>query len=664
MPTEIFQGIIQPFPSITVDYFAGLRHCVEAFFLSHCHTDHIKGVHSDEFKQLLNERPGAKIYCTLVTAQLLLKRNKDLDHLTPHFVHVTEGEWMTVLLGNSSLNVRTIPAHHCLGSVMFLFEDSTSSALYTGDFRYNETSHREEMKAHLSSSSRASVNHLYLDTTFYTPREPLFHSFPSRRESELAVIDLVKQWRSSNPAGKVHIDVTVGWENIFKAVSEFFDCDVVITEEHCEEYEDIKDVIFYLVKESLSKASDWLHVNKTNKACTLCEGPDRVMKIRPSVQWLKHNKRPDESSLVYNKSGDEWYVTHSMHSSYNELQQFIQLVDAEKVHAIALPHGVKDEEMRWEMRRCWKSTTVNKTTDLNNKTTDLNNKTTDLNNKVKSAASNNRAAAPKVESESEGGMVSSESDDIPMGDYPTPLKDRSVQEKAFESPITPPSLMELASSLEGLDVSPQKRHRVKRCTKKRTNRQIFDRDSGNSSQEEDTKKRKRRQIKIDINSSENDVGSFIDALGKPEALQGSSRDVESFDSRFEDMLYADILKAEQFTKEGATPPSSLEVSLELATEQPQIKVEHAADNTEQMDLLYDSCDDMFNMEHVKTPEVKLQVNDAQLDWMFDSPPGNSPPASSSWAPTTTTTSTTSANIEAARLQSLEEVYRIFNDSDS
>ena len=40
MPTEIFQGIIQPFPSITVDYFAGLRQSTEAFFLSHCHTDH------------------------------------------------------------------------------------------------------------------------------------------------------------------------------------------------------------------------------------------------------------------------------------------------------------------------------------------------------------------------------------------------------------------------------------------------------------------------------------------------------------------------------------------------------------------------------------------------------------------------------------------------
>ena len=42
---------------------------------------------------------------------------------------------------------------------------------------------------------------------------------------------------------------------------------------------------------------------------------------------------------------------------------------------------------------------------------------------------------------------------------------------------------------------------------------------------------KRRQIKIDIHATEDDVGSFIDALGKPEALQGSSRDVESFDSR-------------------------------------------------------------------------------------------------------------------------------------
>jgi len=246
-----------------------------------------------------------------------------------------------------------------------------------------------------------------------------------------------------------------------------------------------------------------------------------------------------------------------------------------------------------------------------------------------------------------------------------------------ESPITmsPPSLMELASSLEGLDVSPQKRARVKRCTKKRTNRQIFDRDSGNSSQEEEKLvKKKRKNVtgshthRVDITKpGEHDVGSVIDALGKPDTL-GSSRDVESFDSRFEDMLYADILKAEQFAKESATPPSSLEVSLELKEEcdQPQIKVKAASTEqslkqaAEQADLLYDSCDDMFNMEHVKTPEPasvkpKIEVNNSALDWMFDSPPKNSSPAGEGKA---------SSSTDWASNARMEEVYRIFNDSDS
>lgn len=658
MQTEIFQGVIEPFPSITVDYFAGIRQRTEAFFISHCHTDHIKGVDSNEFRQLLNDKPTAKIYCTLVTAQLLVKRNKDLAHLAPHFVYVTEGEWMTVMLDSSTLNVLTIPAHHCLGSVMFLFEDSISSALYTGDFRYTEARHREEMRGFLSSSSRPSLDHLYLDTTFYTPREPLFHSLPSRAQSEAAVIQLVKEWRSSHPAGKVHIDVTVGWENIFIAVAESFDCDVVVTDEHYEEYKDINDVIFHLVKESVSKSCDWLHVNKTNKECTLCVG--KVMKIRPSVQWMKHNARVDEASITYNKTGDEWYVTHSMHSSYKEIQQFIQLVGADKVHAIAVPDGMTNEEMKAEMRKCWKSTGVSTGVST-------------VNNGASVSAIRQPDKKPSVaraETDSDGGEVSTESDDVPMGDYPSPLKDPPPQDK--ESPITmsPPSLVDLASSLEGLDVSPQKkRPRVKRCTKKRNNRQTFDSiDSGNSSQEDEVLvKRKRRQIRVDI-SSENDVGSVIDALGKPSTL-GSSRDVESFDSRFEDMLYADILKAEQFTKDRATPPSSLDVSLELSTDPPPMReavVEGVEENnTEQQDLLYDSCEDMFfNMEHVKTPEPgtirphNMQVNDSQLDWMFDSPPGNS-----NWVPSTTSASLANTSTAEAR-PTREDVYKIFNDSDS
>ena len=252
MANDVFQGKIEGFPEISVDYFLASRlHC-KNFFLSHCHTDHIKGLDSQEFKSLL-QSTLVKIYCTQVTASLVMRRSK-LEYLSSSFIYLEKDESYTLhVTPDETINVTILDAYHCPGSVMFLFSRGGQSALYTGDFRLTKdlTLHETIKDIHIDS--------LYIDTTFFCPKVPTFHEFPSRKESEEAVIRFVVREKEKNASVEIHVDVTPGWENIFTALANHFDCDVQASGNLYDQYADIEDIMFYL---TLKKS--WIHVNQTN----------------------------------------------------------------------------------------------------------------------------------------------------------------------------------------------------------------------------------------------------------------------------------------------------------------------------------------------------------------------------------------------------------------
>ena len=191
MTSDVFQGKIEGFAEISVDYFLGRSlHC-STFFLSHCHTDHIKGLDSQEFKSLLQQKQ-VKIYCTHITASLVLKRSK-LKYLASSFIHLEKDESYTLHVSHDeTVNVTLLDANHCPGSVMFLFSKDGCNALYTGDFRVNK------YLAINDAIKDVQLNYLYIDTTFFSPKIPIFHNFPSREESEDAVVRFVLREKEKN----------------------------------------------------------------------------------------------------------------------------------------------------------------------------------------------------------------------------------------------------------------------------------------------------------------------------------------------------------------------------------------------------------------------------------------------------------------------------------
>ena len=343
--SDVFQGNIEGFPEISVDYFCGNKMSCSHFFLSHCHTDHIKGLDSQEFKTLA-QSSGVKIYCTTATGALVTRRSK-LTYLQPLFVFLELDEPYTIPVSKTeTIDVCLLDANHCPGSVMFLFGRGKESALYTGDFRVYEND--DSFYSDVLKDRR--INYLYLDTTFFCPKIPAFKKFPSRQESESAAVRFVEREKEKNPDITVHIDVTPGWENIFISLSEHFECDIQATEElHCH-YLGIKQVAFCLTQQF-----SWIHINKTNNNCSLCT--DRTIKLRPSIQWKLHNNLLSNDTMIAAKSGasNSWYVTHSMHSSYNECRHFVEKVGADRVYPIATPPKTSNDEIMKLCRKYWKT---------------------------------------------------------------------------------------------------------------------------------------------------------------------------------------------------------------------------------------------------------------------------------------------------------------------
>ena len=98
------------------------------------------------------------------------------------------------------LRVTAIPANHCPGSVMFLFEvmkecpdEETPEwrILYTGDFRFEDVDLSSLQALHDPHGNVIRVNEMFLDTTFASTD---YNSFPSREEAIQKIWDKVQVW--------------------------------------------------------------------------------------------------------------------------------------------------------------------------------------------------------------------------------------------------------------------------------------------------------------------------------------------------------------------------------------------------------------------------------------------------------------------------------------
>ncbi|CAA93588.2 DNA 5' exonuclease [Schizosaccharomyces pombe] len=152
-----------------VDAFAyGAIDGVEAYFLSHFHSDHYGGL-TPKWKH-------GPIYCSEVTGNLLI----NVMHVDEQYVKRLKLNQPYNIMG---ITVYVLDANHCPGSAMFVFEtlqsNQTRRVLHCGDFRAS--------KDHVMHPvlREKTIHKVYLDTTYLNPK----YTFPPQADVVQACAD-------------------------------------------------------------------------------------------------------------------------------------------------------------------------------------------------------------------------------------------------------------------------------------------------------------------------------------------------------------------------------------------------------------------------------------------------------------------------------------------
>ncbi|TFK51849.1 DRMBL-domain-containing protein [Heliocybe sulcata] len=231
-----FYKVLQGMP-IAVDAFRyGTIPGVEAYFLTHAHSDH--------YTNLSSNWKSGPIYCSQGTANLIIHM-LDVD---PKWVHPLPLDVASVIPNTGGVQVTPIEANHCPGSCIFLFEgtqtvnagDSAYKSPYVGSsrtFRYLHCGDFRASPKHVlhPAVKGKRIDHVYLDTTYLDPKycfppQPLVISacaelarrIVSGRSTSSQGADTKGQSHTIESSNKILIVIgtySIGKERIVKAIA-------------------------------------------------------------------------------------------------------------------------------------------------------------------------------------------------------------------------------------------------------------------------------------------------------------------------------------------------------------------------------------------------------------------------------------------------------------
>ncbi|XBH81312.1 5' exonuclease Apollo-like isoform X1 [Triticum dicoccoides] len=340
-PPEMPLGL--PF---TVDTWGPSRRHRCHRFITHAHTDHIAGAWAG---------PGDTVYATQLTMRLALERYPQLERVK--FVEMEVGKRWVVDDPDGAFSVTAYDANHCAGAVMLLFEGPFGTILHTGDCRL--TSHCVQKLLLKLEANLCRLDTVYLDLTF-----PKFLEFPSKESAIQQVIACISK---HSRAPFIYLGCQrLGQEDILKEVSRSFRSKIYVDKGL---YLDCFNTLSHTVPEIItddptgrfqvlpvrSEELNKIAAEKLEEA-RASDQPEPLF-IRPSA-WrysnaYAQNRKP--SLTEAEQDGNVWRVCFSNHSSSNELEQALQLLQPQWVISTTPPNFAS--ELSYVRRRYLSHTT-------------------------------------------------------------------------------------------------------------------------------------------------------------------------------------------------------------------------------------------------------------------------------------------------------------------
>ncbi|XP_013888223.1 protein artemis [Austrofundulus limnaeus] len=353
-----FAGRMKEYPTISLDRFDRENLHAQAYFLSHCHKDHMKGLKGPLLKRKLQFSRTVRLYCSFVTKELLLNNPKyafweenivplELESPTQiSLVDEASGEKQEIV-------VTLLPAGHCPGSVMFLFEGGHGNVLYTGDFRLavGDVSRME----HLHSGSRVkNIQSVYLDSTFYDPR---FYQIPSREVCLRGISELTGNWISQSPHHVVWLNckAAYGYEYLFTNLGEEFNTQIHVNS--LVMFKKMPEILSYITTDRRTqihacrhpKDEEFFLGNRLPCGCTAADGtPLRIISIKPSTMWF--GERSKKTNVLIKTGNSSYRACFSFHSSFSEIKDFLSYLQPVNIYPSVVPIGRTLQEVTQMLR--------------------------------------------------------------------------------------------------------------------------------------------------------------------------------------------------------------------------------------------------------------------------------------------------------------------------
>uniref|UniRef100_A0A8B9UWP6 Protein artemis n=1 Tax=Anas zonorhyncha TaxID=75864 RepID=A0A8B9UWP6_9AVES len=337
-----FGGRLREYPALSIDRFDRDNLRARAYFLSHCHKDHMKGLRASALKRRLEGSLKVKLYCSPVTKELLLTNWK--YNSTHCSVKITP----TPLFQKEDIEVTLLPAGHCPGSVMFLFQGENGTVLYTGDFRLAK-GEAARMELLHSGTRVKDIQSVYLDTTFCDPK---FYHIPSREECLNGILELVRSWTSLSRYHVVWLNckAAYGYEYLFINLSEELGIKVHVNK--LDMFRNMPEILCHVTTDRHTQIhacrhprdDDCFRGNRLPCGMTCQNGtPLRIISIKPSTMWF--GERIKKTNVIVRTGESTYRACFSFHSSFSEIKDFLRHICPVNVYPNVLPVGGTEDKV-------------------------------------------------------------------------------------------------------------------------------------------------------------------------------------------------------------------------------------------------------------------------------------------------------------------------------